>query len=87
MSRTRVEYCERNISSSKFKLDTPGFYFGFGFSNDNMDFAGVIPSSDLPVLVNEVKDIGASVKMTKWWKDDEPLSNKVEYLNKSCKIT
>jgi hypothetical protein len=68
LSRTRVEYCERNISSNKFKLGTPGSYFDVDFSNDNVDFAGVIPSSDLSVLVevNEIEDIGVPVNMTKW---------------------
>lgn len=45
-----------------------------------MDFAGVLPLTHLPLLVNEVEEIGA-VKLTKWWK--EPLVSKLEYLQRT----
>lgn len=78
----KVSFCEKVISSNKFKLDATGCLFGVGFSNDDMDFAIVILVAHLPVLVNEVEEIEVPVKLTKWWK--EPLVHKEAYLMKSA---
>jgi hypothetical protein len=48
-----------------------------------MDIAGELPVAHLPLLVNEVEEIAVPVKLTKWWKDDEPLKSKIDYLTKS----
>lgn len=75
-------FCEKDILSNKFKLDAAGSQFGYGISNDDMDFAGVLPYAHLPVLVNEVEEIEGPVKLAKWWK--EPLVSKLEYLTNSA---
>lgn len=79
----KVAFCTKDIPTNKFKLEATGSLFGHGFSNDDMDIAGVLPVTHLPLLVNEVEEIAVPVKLTKWWKDDESLESKVEYLTKS----
>lgn len=79
----KVSFCEKDIPTNKFKLEATGTFFGYGFSNDDMDIAGVLPVANLPLLVNEIEEITVPVKLTKWWKDDEPLTNRVLYLGKS----
>ena len=79
----KVTFCERDIPTNKFKLEATGSFFGYGFSNDDMDIAGVLPVAHLPLLVNEVEENAVPVKLTKWWKDDEPLKSKIDYLTKS----
>lgn len=79
-----IYYCEKDIPTNNFKLQETGTFFGYGFSNDDVDIAGVLPGTNLPLLVNEVEEeMKVPVKLTKWWKDDEPLTNKVLYLEKS----
>lgn len=48
-----------------------------------MDIAGALPDGNLPLLVNEVEEMTLPVKLTKWWKDDEPLANRVHCLGES----
>ena len=50
-----VSFCEKDIKTNKFKLNASGSLFGHGFSNDDMDIAGVLPVAHLPLLVNELK--------------------------------
>lgn len=71
---------QEDITSNKFKLDAPESFFGYGFCNQYLDIAGVLPDPDLPVMVNEVEEIEVSVKLTKRWRDDEPLKTKQTYL-------
>lgn len=35
-------FCEKDIATNKFKLASSGSFFGRGFSNDDMDIAGVL---------------------------------------------
>lgn len=79
----KVYFCDKDIPTNTFKLDAAGTFFGYGFSYDDMDIAGVLPDGNLPLLVNEVEEMTLPVKLTKWWKDDEPLANRVHYLGKS----
>ena len=79
----KVNFCEKDIPTNKFKLGATGSFFGYGFSNDDMDIAGVLPVAHLPLLLNEVEEIAVPVKLTKWWKDDEPLCIKIDYIIKS----
>ncbi len=52
--------------------------FGFGFSHPDCDFAGVLPLSNHAFMVDLFEEIEATVKLAKWWKDEEALADKVK---------
>jgi hypothetical protein len=65
-------FCEKYISTNKFKLEATGSSFGDGHS-----WHVALPGTQLPLLINEIEEIVVAVNLTKWWKDDEPLRSKV----------
>eukprot|EP01039_Chlorochromonas_danica_P012564 gene12564-14404_t len=66
MFGNKVSFCEKDIPTNKFKLEATGTFFGYGFSNDLLDIAGVLPVANLPLLVNEIEGMTVPVKLTKW---------------------
>lgn len=76
-------YCEKDIRTNKFSLNSNGKYFGKAWSHDVLDVAAILPFTEHPLSINAVEEVEVPVKFRKWWSDDESLSAKLNYLRQS----
>jgi hypothetical protein len=75
-----VFVCGKDGDTNKFKLESAPHRFGYGFNHPDCDFAGVLPLPNHAFMVNLLEEIEATVKLAKWWKDEEALADKVKFL-------
>eukprot|EP00604_Paraphysomonas_vestita_P002791 CAMPEP_0174817774 /NCGR_PEP_ID=MMETSP1107-20130205/299_1 /TAXON_ID=36770 /ORGANISM="Paraphysomonas vestita, Strain GFlagA" /LENGTH=318 /DNA_ID=CAMNT_0016028785 /DNA_START=318 /DNA_END=1271 /DNA_ORIENTATION=+ len=79
----RVSSLFKDIETNKYRGDSPRSNLGYAWIHNTLDVAGIVTTKGLPCYVNIVEDIRTPVKFRKWWSDDEPLLNKVNYLQQS----
>ena len=75
-----VSFSEKDGDTNKFKLDSVPLRFGSGFSHADCDFAGLLPLPNHALKVNVLDEVESTVKLIKWWKDDEIPKDKENFV-------
>ena len=54
--------------------------FGSGFGHADCDFAGLLPLPNHALKVNVLDEVESTVKLIKWWRDDEIPKDKENFV-------
>ena len=76
-----VSFFEKDHDTNKFKLkSSESRKFGYSFSNQSHDVAGVLPLPNYALTINLIDEIESTVKLIKWWTDEEAMVDKIKFL-------